>query len=116
MQRFLLLMRLIWCVIVLRLPTEAETPGPAEYQNNDYGVGTKQVSHGALPFVGRGRTNTDWTIMAASKLPSVGDHNVGEADKSTLFGFVINVSTYFDWQCVLNCYHRSSSSKCSRFL
>ena len=77
---FLIIIILLLFAVTNSFDKESFTPAPNEYQNNDYG--SRNVVRGALPFSGRGKTHTDWVILAASKLPSVGDHNIHLADQS----------------------------------
>ena len=56
-----------------------ENPGPGQYSLDDK---KKKALPGAIPFMGRGKTDVDWTIMTASKLPGVGQYELKNKSKS----------------------------------
>ena len=86
------------------------TPGPGEYYKphtaaprggffassrneqplNDYpGPGTYEVApktvklSGVVPFLPRGKTDVDWTVLTASKLPGVGQYNIASRPRTS---------------------------------
>lgn len=54
-------------------------PGPGHYviHPNDDDKAT-----GTVPFAGRGKTDVDWTILTASKLPGVGQYKLEKSSRS----------------------------------
>lgn len=56
-------------------PPPSEVPGPGHYEISDT-QSKKKSGSGCIPFMGRGKTDVDWTIATASKLPGVGRYNI----------------------------------------
>ena len=55
-----------------------ENPGPGHYalEQKDGREGS-----GAVPFAGRGKSDVDWTILTASKLPGVGQYDLEKSSQ-----------------------------------
>ena len=60
-------------------PPPNENPGPGAYEVSPKpGTGS-----GVVPFLPRGKTDVDWIVLTASKLPGVGQYNVASRPKTS---------------------------------
>merc|ERR1711871_1542250 len=60
-----------------RVPeTISEVPGPGHYETDPANIdGVEANIAGTIKFISRGKTDVDWTILNASKLPGIGQYN-----------------------------------------